>query len=168
MVQQSARLSADDEPLAAAKIAKQQIFSGQSIEDIIPQQETDLRDNAGVFLIITDNNQKVLGSSAVLDDEAPLPPRGVFVHTRENGRDSFTWEPKTGVRYATQMLKFDQNGGGYIIAGKSLKSVEDRVSKYNLIAFLAWLAVILWTTILIFPVTAKLLSKRRSKSTKSA
>lgn len=164
MVQQSARLAADEAPLTVAQDAKQKISDDISPAEIVPEEETDLGTDSGVFLIITDPAKKVLATSAVLDDKAPLPPSAVFSDAERNGSDRFTWEPKNGVRLATQVLRFNDNNGGYIIAGQSLSETEKRLKTYNLIALLAWLAVIVWTMILLFPAAGNMVPRRRKKT----
>lgn len=166
MVQQSARLAANDEPLAAVRMAKEKLAEGESPNEIVPQNATDLRSDAGVFVIITDSSKKILASSAILDEEAALPPPAVFDYTTQHGEDSFTWEPKAGVRHATEVLKYDDNGGGFIVAGQSLERVETRVGTYNLIAFLTWLAVITWTMIILFPKPQNIVRRVKRKTTK--
>lgn len=167
MVQQSIRLSADDAPLAVVRAAKEKLEDGKPPKEVIPTEETDLRVGGGIFLIITDGSEKILASSAVLDDEAALPTPGVFDQTKQQGSDSFTWEPKKGVRYATQVLKYDSgNGGGYVLAGQSLAQIEERTGTYNLIAVLTWLAVVVWTTVFLFPSPQSIAKRRKLKITK--
>lgn len=167
MVQQSARLSANDAPLAAVRSAKEKLEDGKTPKEVIPTEETDLRSDSGVFLIVTDDSEKVLASSAVLDDEAALPTRGVFDQGDQKGLYSFTWEPKKGVRHATQVLKYDSdNGSGFVVAGQSLTQIEKRAGTYNLIAVLTWLAVVVWTTVILFPAPQNISRRRKLKITK--
>lgn len=78
MVQQSTRLAADDLPLAAAQIAKQELEKDNSPSDVIPNTKTDLTADSTVFVIVTDTSRHVLASSAHLNGKTPLPPSGVF------------------------------------------------------------------------------------------
>lgn len=166
-VQQSARLSANDAPLSTARAAKEKLEDGKTPKEVIPTEETDLRSDSGIFLIVTDESEKILASSAVLDDEAALPTPGVFDLAGQKGSDSFTWEPKNGVRHATQVLKYDsEDGSGFVVAGQSLARIEERTSTYNLIAILAWLAVVAWATIILFPAPQSIARRRKMKITK--
>lgn len=150
MVQQSTRLSANDLPLNSAQIAKQELQNGSSPKDVVPSLKTNLRTDTSIFIVITDNSQHVLASSAVLDGQTPLPPEGVFSFTTYNNADNFTWEPKPGVRLATRVVKYGSGDNqGFIIAGQSLKPYEDRISTYTWIAIAAWLATIAWSYLLI-------------------
>jgi len=153
MVQQSTRLAADDLPLATAQTIKVQLENGATPNDTVPAQSINLRGNTNIFAIVTDNSTHVLASSATLDSQTPLPPKGVFSYTTANGTDHFTWEPTAKVRLATRVLTYSHGtDSGYIITGQSLSQAEDRINTYSLLALAAWLAVICWTfLVLILP-----------------
>jgi len=158
MVQQSTRLSADDLPLTSAQVAKQELQNGSDAKDVVPILKTDLRNDSSVFMIITDNSEHVIASSASLDGLTPLPPRGVFSFSSVHGTDHFTWQPSPGVRLATRVTKYGQSpNDGFVITGQSLKPFEDRIATYGWIALAAWLATIAWTYLLL------LLPRPRSK-----
>lgn len=150
MLHQSARLNVDDKPLSVVQEAKAKIADDVTPADIVPEEEIDLRNSSGVFLIITDSSKEVLASSAILDDKSPLPPDSVFSDAEKAGSDRFTWEPTGGVRLATQVLKYEENGGGFIMAGQSLKQTEERLEGYKTIAVTAWVAIVAWTLIVLF------------------
>jgi hypothetical protein len=146
MVQQSTRLSANDLPLATAQTIKHELESGANASDVIPTLKTDLRKDNSTFVIVTDESQHVLASSADLDGQTPLPPKGVFSFTTVHDSDHFTWQPATGVRLATQVLNYSKDANsGFIITGQSLKQYEDRIGVYTKLALAAWLATIAWT-----------------------
>jgi hypothetical protein len=150
MAQQSTRLSADDLPLTTAQVAKQELQSGSDTKDIVPTLKTDLRNDTSVFMIITDNTQHILASSAVLDGQTPLPPKGVFDFTNIHGTDHFTWEPTANVRAATRVTTYGQApNNGFIITGQSLKPFEERIDTYGWIALAAWMASLAWSYLFI-------------------
>jgi hypothetical protein len=150
MVQQSTRLSADDLPLTTAQVAKQELQSGSDAKDVVPTLKTDLRKDTSVFMIITDSSQHVLASSAILDGQTPLPPKGVFSFTDSHNTDHFTWQPTGDVRLATRVTTYGKTpDNGYIITGQSLKPFEDRISTYTWLAAAAELAVLAWTYLLL-------------------
>ncbi len=146
MVQQSTRLSADDLPLSAAQVAKQELQSGSSAADVLPSLKTDLKTDSTVFIIVTDDSKHVLASSAVLNGQTPLPPNGVFSFTNSHSSDHFTWQPQSGVRVATRVIKYGKSpDNGFIITGQSLRPYEDRIGTYTALAAAAWLAVLAWS-----------------------
>ena len=159
MVQQSTRLSADDLPLTTAQVAKQELQSGSNASDIVPTLKTNLKNDTSVFMIITDSSKHVIASSATLDGKTPLPPNGVFEYSAQHGSDHFSWQPETGVRAATRVIKYGTApNDGFIITGQSLKPFEDRISTYTALAVAAWLAVLAWSYLLL------LLPRSRVKS----
>jgi hypothetical protein len=162
MVQQSTRLAANDAPLALAQTIKNSLENGATPNDVVPAQTINLRGNNNLFAIVTDGSQHVLASSATLDGQNPLPPKGVFVYTSQHGNDHFTWQPAAKVRLATYVLSYgNAPNDGFIVAGQSLDQFEKRVGTYTQLAFAAWLAVLAWTfLILILPGWA---INRRSK-----
>lgn len=156
MVWQSTRLSADDLPLTTSQVAKQELQSGSNASDVVPTLKTDLRRDASVFMIITDNSKRVLASSAVLNGQTPLPPSGVFSFTNIHGSDRFTWQPQAGVRLATRVVKYGASpNDGFIITGQSLKSYEERIATYTWLGLAAWLAIIAWSYLLLLLPKAK-------------
>lgn len=153
MVQQATRLGADDLPLATAQTIQMQLDNGAAPNDVVPTQTVNLRDDSNVFAIVTDNDERVLASSATLDSQSPLPPKGVFDYTAAHGTDHFTWQPASHVRLATRVMTYAHgNDNGYIITGQSLSQAENHISTYGILAVAAWLAVICWTfLVLVLP-----------------
>lgn len=163
MVQQSARLAADEQPLTALSDAKQKLSEDIAPNEVVPDEETDLREDSSVFVIITDENKKVIASSALLDGQSPLPTKDVFARAEQAGKDNFTWEPKKGVRHAVSIQKFDDNAGGYILAGKSLKETEQKIVTYTQIAVFTWLGIVILTMLMLFPQVFKTFRMPRRK-----
>jgi hypothetical protein len=146
MVQQATRLSADDLPLTTAQTIQQELHAGATPNDVIPPLKTDLKTDNSTFVIITDESQHVLASSATLNGQTPLPPKGVFSFTLSHDSDHFTWQPTSGVRLATRVVTFSKDANsGFVITGQSLAPYEDRVTVYTELAIAAWLATLAWT-----------------------
>jgi hypothetical protein len=164
MVQQATRLAANDAPLALAQTIKNNLESGAAANDVVPGQNIDLRSNNNLFAIVTDGTQHVLASSATLDGQSPLPPKGVFMYTAKHGSDHFTWQPAGKVRLATRVLSYgNATDSGFIITGQSLAPAEERITIYTELALAAWLAIIAWTfLVLLLPGWAQK-QKRRTK-----
>src|SRR5258708_1925502 len=90
MVQQSARLSANDLPASTAQIVKKQLEAGANPSDVVSTQMVNLREDNSVFVIVADSSRHVLAGSATLDGQTPLPPKGTFEYTAIHGTDQFT------------------------------------------------------------------------------
>jgi hypothetical protein len=159
MLQQSARLSANDLPISLSQSIKSQMEKGTSPNAAVPSETIDLRTNNSAFAVITDSSRHVLASSATLDGQSPLPPNGVFEYAAKNNEDTFTWEPSKDLRLATHVTSFaNTSGNGFIVTGQSLKEYEKRISIYGQLALMAWVAVLAWTFL-----TLVLLDKKGSK-----
>lgn len=149
MVQQSTRLSADDQPIVIGKTMVKELAGGAQPSDTVPNLNTDLREDPTVFAIVTDSGRHILASSASLDGKTPLPPAGTFEFTKNNNTDHFTWEPANGVRLATRMYNYGTgDNGGFIITGQSLEQAENKIKTYTVLVVAAWIAVFIWTSVI--------------------
>lgn len=154
MVQQSTRLAADDLPMATAQTAKQELEKDASPSDVIPTTKTDLAADSTVFVIVTDTSRHVLASSAGLNGKTPLPPAGVFDYTTSHNDDHFTWQPAADARLATRVLTYGSGANsGFVISGQSLKQAESRINEYTLMAFVAWVATLGWSFLVLLAPT---------------
>ncbi len=66
-------------------------------------------------------------------------PVGVLESARSSGRNAVTWQPRPGVRVATVTVPW---GGGTVLAGRSLRLVEEEASNLELVVGVAWLAIL--------------------------
>ncbi len=89
------------------------------------------------FLEVFDAGGVVVASNATLDGSAPIPPAGVLAAARASGRDVVTWQPRAGVRIAAVAIPWS---GGTVLAGRSLRVVEEREDQALLLAAAAWMA----------------------------
>lgn len=150
MVQQSTRESANDVPLAIAQTVKSELESGAAPSDLVSTRKIDLKNNINPFVIITDDSGHVVASSALLNGQTPLPPKGVFSYTAVHNQDEFSWQPAAKVRLATEVLTYGKApNSGFIVTGQSLKQSEDRVEIYTKLAVAAWLATVAWVTLML-------------------
>ena len=150
MVQQSTRLSADDLPLSTAQTTVNKLATDAQPTDVVPALKSGLRNDSLPFVIITDDSQHVLASSATLDGKTPLPPTGTFAFTKDHGTDRFTWQPADGVRLATRIVTYKNSASsGFVVTGQSLKQAENRIATYSKLAIATWLAVMAWTLFLV-------------------
>jgi hypothetical protein len=161
MAQQSTRLAVDDLPLATAQSIKYQLENGSEPNDVVPAIKTDLKNDSSLFVTVTDSSRHILASSAVLNGKTPLPPQGVFDFTKEHGKDQVTWATN-GARVATTAINYGSSpNDGFIVAGQSLKEAEDRINTYGMIAIVAWLAMLIWTSVTLLWKPQKLSSKKK-------
>jgi sensor histidine kinase regulating citrate/malate metabolism len=149
LTQQSTRLAVDDLPLATAQSVKHQLENSASASEVVPQTKTNLKEDSTVFVIVTDKSQQILASSAQINGKTPLPPKGVFDFTAVHSKDQITWAIG-GARLAITVLNYDSpQNSGYIIAGQSLSQAEDRINTYGMIALVAWIVMLVWTSVVL-------------------
>ncbi|HSX39379.1 MAG TPA: hypothetical protein VLI92_02205, partial [Candidatus Saccharimonadales bacterium] len=73
-------------------------------------------------------------------------PSGVFDAVSKGGDKSFTWQPMKGVRSAVVVSKYTANGQtGFVLAGRSLVLVEERIMKLGLMVLVAWFVTLVLT-----------------------
>ncbi|MDD5527525.1 MAG: hypothetical protein PHO56_00930 [Patescibacteria group bacterium] len=98
----------------------------------------DLNKSLAPFLITFDSIGQTLVSTAMLNGKIPVPPAGVFVYAKAHGLDKLTWQPAPNVRIAMVLAYYSGNGGGFALAGRSLREVENRAGSLEFLTFLAW------------------------------
>ncbi|HEV2013769.1 MAG TPA: hypothetical protein VGR77_07805 [Candidatus Dormibacteraeota bacterium] len=143
-VQQDLRLGANDPQIQMAEDAAAHLDAGASPTAVLPSERIDIAHSLAPFVIVFDRQGQPLASSAALRGETPLPPHGVFTSVPNNGRNQVTWQPAPGVRSATIVVAYAH---GYVLAGRSLRVVEERESSLGNSAIVAWLGMFLFTGI---------------------
>ena len=141
--QQGLRLSGNDPQIQLAEDAAARLGQGAAAVDVVPAQETDIASSLAPWLIVYGPDRKVLASSARLDGREAEYVRSVLDNVHPGGqRDDVTWQPRAGVRAATVVVAF---GGGWVVAGRSLRLVEERIALLANLALAAWLATLVGT-----------------------
>ncbi len=124
VTQQNYREGANDPQIQMAEDAAQALDRGRDPQSFIPKETVDLKNSLAPFLIIFDRLGKPIVSSGLLDGKIPVPPPGVFDYTRKYKEDRVTWQPKTNLRIAAVLERFEGSNPGYVLVGRSLKEVE--------------------------------------------
>jgi hypothetical protein len=163
MVQQSARLAANDLPIITAQAVEKQLSTGSAPTDLVLSKKVNLRNDGSVFVTITNNDRNILASSAELNGKTPLPPAGVFEYTKAHGVDNITWQPTSGVRLAMHVQTYsNSSGSGFIITGQSLKQTESHINTFTLLALLGWLMTVIWSSFVLLLPGIKSTTKNRN------
>lgn len=160
LVQQDLRQTANDPQIEIAEDVAQALGSGAAPQDIVPPgQLINIATSLDPFVVIFDASGKVLASSAVLNGTTPTVSNGVFASVEQHGEDRITWQPQSGVRSAAVIDSFASStslaaggnassssstsltmGGGFVLAGRSLREIEIREDNILHLAMLAWIA----------------------------
>src|SRR5690242_8213126 len=90
------------------------------------------------YLIVFDASGQPVAGSARLNGITPTVPSGVFASVQQAGEERLTWQPQTGVRSAAVVTRVDGAASGFVLAGRSLREVEDRITALEQIVGLVW------------------------------
>lgn len=138
--QQSVRHAADHPQIEMARDAIAKLQAGASPTSVLPKTGVDLASSKDPYLIVIDQQGKVLASSATLNGDQVVPPAGVFDYVRTHGEDVITWQPAPQVRSAIVVDSWEQ---GFVVAGRSLEDTENVESSLLDWALGGWVAAML-------------------------
>jgi hypothetical protein len=141
--QQMLRRGANQPQIEMAKYYATEIGSGQAPDDIIPPGYVDPERSLEPFVIFYDDQGRPEKATGYLDQSAPVPPLGVFIYSRGHGSDTFTWQPRPQVRIATVVQRVTGPHPGFLLAGRSLRNVEEDEAVLYRMTFLGWLVLVL-------------------------
>lgn len=134
-VQQNYRQSANDPQVQISQYVANLLSQGGDVASVLPQEQADLSNSLATFIIVYDGNGQSTASSAKLDGQIPVLPKGVLDSANSTGQNRLTWQPKEGVRIASVVTKYDR---GYVLAGRSLREVEARIDMLTKEVMLVW------------------------------
>ena len=140
--QQIGRQMANDPQVQLARDARTALSAGQSLEDVVPQSQTELGTTIAPFLTIQNDSGRVLASSARLHGQLRSLPSGVLANVRQYGEESVTWQPEPGVRMATVAVRVPGPPIRFVVAGRSLDETEIRISRLGQLILFGWLATL--------------------------
>jgi hypothetical protein len=130
---------------------------GSAVASLAGPGTVDVGVSLAPFLAVYDAAGTVVATNGALDGAPPVPPAGVLGAARSSGRDVVTWQPRPGVRIAAVAVGWS---GGSVVAGRSLRLVEEREDNALVIATAAWLAGM--AALVIVVLAAALLAPRRA------
>jgi hypothetical protein len=139
--QQVLRLSANDPQVQIAEDLAVRLNTGKPATVPSLDENVDIRTSLAPFFIIFDASGKPISGTGTLDGKLPTPPKGVLDYAAEHGNNRITWQPDKNIRIAAVVQK---SNSGTILAGRSLREIEEREDKISLIALAGWLASILF------------------------
>jgi hypothetical protein len=143
-VQQSYRQSANDPQLQLAEDAAARLSAGEQPAAVVGGTQVDLATSLAPFVAVYGSDDQVLAASGSLDGQPPTPPAGVLQAARDTGANMVTWEPRDGVRQAVEVVPWrSPSGSGTVLAGRSLRQVEQRVDDLTLMLGLGWVVTLL-------------------------
>ena len=139
-VQQDLRQTANDPQQQMAEDAAAQLNAGATPAGVTPTTMVDIRNSLAPYLMVYDAPGTLLASSAELDGKPPTYPTSAFADARNLGVDTITWDTLTGVRGATVIVPYK---GGFVVAGRSLRLVEQRSDNILQLVLFVWIVALL-------------------------
>ena len=137
--QQNLRMSANDPQIQIAEDTAALLSVNKAVAISEP---VDIAKSLAVFTIVYDQDGKVVNSTGVLNNVAPVVPKGVLLTAKANGSNKVTWQPQAGVRIASVTVPYK---GGYVLVGRNLREVEIREDQQQRIILLGVFASFIFT-----------------------
>ncbi len=155
VTQQNFRMTANDPQYQLVEDGAAAIDKAADARSVINSTSTvEISKSLAPFMVIYDASGKFIASNGNLYGKALTIPKGVLDYIEKNGADAATWQPMPGVRLA--MVGMRSGAGKIVIAGRSLRKVEERISILgeqvlfgwvcSLIGLLIVVAFLDWTT----------------------
>lgn len=150
-VQQDLRQGLNEPQVQMAEDAARALAAGQPVSAVIPAgaPQVDLAQSLAAYLIVFDSQGAPHASGAALHGSIPIPPAGVFDYTRQHGEDRVSWQPEPGVRSAAVIVAVNGGQGGFVLAGRGMREVENQESSLTNIVALAWVGGLAVTLVLV-------------------
>jgi hypothetical protein len=140
--QQMLRRGANQPQIQMAASYAAKISSGVKPEQAIPHNNIDLEQSLEPFAIFYDDQGAPTASNGHLNQAIPSPPRGVFNYLRIHDTDTVTWQPQPNVRIAAVIHRVSGPTPGFLLAGRSLRMVEEQESLFWGMVFLGWFLLV--------------------------
>lgn len=142
-VQQNLRSEANDPQIQISEDVAFNLASGSSVEKETTAYSTvDVERSLAPFLIVYSQDGRVIASTVTLHGQTPSLPEGMLASSSKTSQNRVTWQPAHGVRIAAVITPVKGGSGGYVLAGRSLREVEERENSVELEAGLAMLVTL--------------------------
>ncbi len=139
VAQQDGRSQANSPQVQLAEDAASRLDAGGRPQDQVGAEPVDIARSLAPFVVVYGSAGTILATDGLLDGQPPVVPAGVLAGAHATGRDTVTWQPRPGVRIATVSVPWS---GGTVLAGRSLRLVEDRAGMLAQVVGAGWLATI--------------------------
>ena len=144
--QQVLRQGLNDPQIQMAGDTAARLEQGATPAEVVPVGSVDMVRSLSPFVIAYDDQGRPLASQAQLEGKAPAPPRGVFEYVRQHGEERVSWQPIPGaarsLRIAAVVQRVNGAHPGFVLAGRNMREVEDRIEQVEHMAGLAWLGML--------------------------
>ena len=137
-IQQVLRSDANDPQIQLAQDAAARLARGEEPGAVLPAGHVDVSRSLAPWVVIARTGGGVVAANGELEGGAPMPPAGVLDFAERHGGNRVTWQPAAHVRVALVVVPVGGRPGLVVMAGRSLREVEERVDRIGRISLLAW------------------------------
>ncbi|MBL8029951.1 MAG: hypothetical protein JNN11_01760 [Candidatus Doudnabacteria bacterium] len=159
-VQQVYRQNANDPQIQMTQEAAKEL---SQLEDLNSLAGTlgnmDIYNTLNAFIVIYDESGKPIAGNGFINDQLPSLPGGVFSEAKKKSDHRFTWAPTQNDRYSAVLKSFSGKQNGFMLAGRSLRLVEERTKNFALILAVTWGAAMLLSFAMSF-ISVRILRKQ--------
>ena len=145
LVQQTYRQNVNDQQVMVARDIAAGLEAGKRPDELVSRETVDPSKSLAPFVIVFDGDGRVVVSTVELAGKTPEPPRGVLDAAKASGENRVTWQPRADARIASVVVPVKGGAQGYVLAGRSLREVEERVSTLTLSMGVGWAATMIAT-----------------------
>lgn len=142
--QQVLRQSMNDMPVQVAQDAVARINAGEAIADVA-QGNVNIGESVAPFVIVYDQDGKLIAGSGALDGQVPTPPHGVFDNV-DFWRWGHSWQPNKNVRIDAAIIPFKSaSSSGFVLGGRNVRLMEDHIVHIGYLVLQAWILLLIAT-----------------------
>lgn len=149
-MQQVLRRGANEPQYDMVRQFSSELASGTKPKEAIPPGYVDAATSLEPFTIFYDEQDVPQAGTGYLDQSKPTPPAGVFDYARQHGMNVLTWQPRRDVRIAVVMKHVSGNNPGFLLAGRSLRNVEQGESLLWWMTLVGWIFLMIATALGVF------------------
>ncbi|MGE5195063.1 MAG: hypothetical protein ACM3U2_21425 [Deltaproteobacteria bacterium] len=132
------RTGGNDPQIQIAEDGARALGAGEPVSSVIAGRTVEISKSRAAFAALYDRAGQPLASSGLLHGQMPVMPPGVFDYVRQHGEERVTWQPEAGVRVASVVTRVDGANVGFVMAGRSLALVEQRIGEIALMTAAGW------------------------------
>ncbi|MFL5787393.1 MAG: hypothetical protein ACJ748_05030 [Flavisolibacter sp.] len=136
-VQQTYRANANDPQILIAHDLRDNLSAGKQ-PSAFYTDSIDLEKSLATFVQTYDAHAKPLWTTGYIEGKLPQLPVSVINYVKEHGEDWITWQPRRSIRMAMGIVRTNSSPVAYIAVGRSLREVEERVSRLITIVGICW------------------------------
>ncbi len=145
-VQQLYRQSLNDPQVQIAEDTAAAIENGVKPAQLFASSsKIDIATSLRPYTVVYDKDLNPIVWTGVLENKAPVPPKGVFENAKASrdgsGENRVSWQPGTDIRSALVVVHIIKTDG-YVLSGRNMRETEERI--WNMQAFIggAWVLIL--------------------------